>query len=365
MMAQLNSGTKVRLAPAPWTMHEFFAGSGLVSYGLTGLFKPVWSNDISVKKAEVYRNNFESEHFLRDDIKNISGADLPFAQLSWASFPCQDLSLAGSLGGINAERSGLIWEWLRILQEMPVPPSLLLIENVPGLLSTNNGENYKKLHTALQDMGYKSGAILLDAIHFVPQSRPRVFVIAVKQDVSVPAGLMDSGPNWLHNSAAIALGKSLPDWIWWKAEKPVPRKTTLSDVIDFSVPYDKDDVLQLISPRHKEKLNHADDIVATGYRRTRHGKQCLELRFDGVAGCLRTPEGGSSKQFVVVKKKGKAHARLLTPREAARLMGAPDSYVLPDTYNDGYKAMGDAVALPVATFVGEAFLSKLAEVIYS
>ena len=364
-MTQLKPKAKVRLAPAPWTMHEFFAGSGLVAYGLKGLFQPVWANDISSKKAVVYRANFESEHFLLEDIKNIKGAKLPYAQLSWASFPCQDLSLAGSLGGINAERSGLVWEWLRILQELPEKPSILLIENVPGLLSTNSGANYTKLHNALLDMGYKSGAILLDAVHFVPQSRPRVFVIAVRRDVDIPAELMDTGPNWLHNSAAIALGKTLPDWIWWKAGKPTPRKTKLSDVIDFSVPYDKDDVLQLISPRHKETLDNADDLVATGYRRTRHGKQCLELRFDGVAGCLRTPEGGSSKQFVVVKKNGETHARLLTPREAARLMGAPDTFILPKTYNDGYKAMGDAVALPVATFVGQAFLLKLAEVIYA
>ena len=94
------------------------------------------------------------------------------------------------------------------------------------------------------------------------------------------------------------------------------------------------------------------------------GKQCLELRFDGIAGCLRTPEGGSSKQFLIVKKDGELHARLLSPREAARLMGAPDSYILPGTNNDGYKAMGDAVALPVASFIGKSFLTKLAEVIY-
>lgn len=102
---------KINLAPAPWTMHEFFAGSGLVAYGLKGMFRPVWSNDICPKKAAVYEANFESNHFVLDDIKNISGGALPEAHLSWASFPCQDLSLAGSIGGIDAKRSGLVWEW--------------------------------------------------------------------------------------------------------------------------------------------------------------------------------------------------------------------------------------------------------------
>jgi DNA (cytosine-5)-methyltransferase 1 len=240
----------------------------------------------------------------------------------------------------------------------------LVIENVAGLLSTDSGENYTKLHMALLDLGYNSGAMLIDAVHFVPQSRPRVFVIAVKNDVAIPPELVDAKPNWLHNSAAIRLGAALPGWIWWQAKKPLKRKDGLTDILDFTLSYDKDSVLRLIPPRHKEKLDSMNSVVATGYRRTRGGKQCLELRFDNVAGCLRTPEGGSSKQFLIVKRDDELHARLLSPREAARLMGAPDSFVLPEAYNDGYKAMGDAVVLPVATFLGKSFLTKLSEAAY-
>ena len=86
-------------------------------------------------------------------------------------------------------------------------------------------------------------------------------------------------------------------------------------------------------------------FVAPGYKRTRNGSQVLELRFDDVAGCLRTPEGGSSRQVVIIRKHGKLHSRLLTVRETARLMGAPESYRIPGTYNEGYKAMGDGVDL--------------------
>jgi len=157
---------------ALWRMHEFFAGSGLVAYGLKGLFAPVWANDISEQKAAVYEANFGSEYFDLDDIKNVKGEDLPFANLSWASFPCQDLSLAGSLGGIHASRSGLVWAWLRVLDEMKEPPKIILIENVVGLLSTNNGDNYRVLHMALTERDYCCGAIVLNASHFVPQSRP-------------------------------------------------------------------------------------------------------------------------------------------------------------------------------------------------
>lgn len=346
-------------------MHEFFAGSGLVAYGLKGMFTPVWANDISKQKATVYETNFGGGHFDLSDIKNINGTDLPFAHLSWASFPCQDLSLAGSLRGIHAERSGLVWEWLRVLDEMINPPKILLLENVVGLLSTNHGDNYRILHMALIERDYRCGAIVLNASHFVPQSRPRVFILAVKKDCAIPKDLYCDTPCWLHNKVATELGRDLPGWIWWKTERPPRRQQTLMDIVDKNVPFDKDDVLRLVPERHQNKLNEHDTVYATGYRRTRHGEQQLELRFDGIAGCLRTPEGGSSKQYLVVKKDGVTHARLLTVREAARLMGAPDSFILPGSYNDGYKAMGDAVAMPVARFLGEKFLSKIAEAVYS
>lgn len=364
MLQHATYNKKVDLSYAPWTMHEFFAGSGLVAYGLKGLFASIWANDISEQKAAVYEANFGDEHFELGDIKNICGRNLPFAHLSWASFPCQDLSLAGSLGGIHASRSGLVWEWLRILDEMERKPKILLLENVAGLLSTNGGDNYRILHTTLVERGYDCGAIVLNALHFVPQSRPRVFVIAVQHGCKIPGELTGDGPCWLHNKAAANLGRSLPGWIWWKTEKPPGRHKGLKDIVEENAPFDKDDVLRLVPKRHQSKLDAHDAVYATGYRRTRHGQQQLELRFDGIAGCLRTPEGGSSKQYLVIKKDGKTHARLLTVRETARLMGAPDSFILPGSYNDGYKAMGDAVAMPVARFIGERFLTKIAEAVY-
>ena len=106
----------IDLSSAPWTMHEFFAGSGLVAYGLREMFSPVWANDISEQKAAVYEANFGRERFVLDDIKNIRGSNLPFAHLSWASFPCQDLSLAGSIGGIHASRSGYWTRWTKNLR---------------------------------------------------------------------------------------------------------------------------------------------------------------------------------------------------------------------------------------------------------
>ena len=174
-------------------MHEFFAGSGLVVYGLRGMFALVWANDISEWKAAVYEADFECEQFILDDIKNVKGTGLPFTHLSWATFPCPDLSLAGSIGGIHAYRRGLVWKWLRMLDEMGDKPKILLLENMAVLLLANGGNKYRVLHMALVDREYRRGAILLNASHFVPQSGPRVFIIAVQKDCPIPEELVGSG----------------------------------------------------------------------------------------------------------------------------------------------------------------------------
>ena len=352
-------------------MIEFFAGSGLVDCGLHEMFDTVWANDICAKKARVYTANHAGDNFHIEDIQKINGRWIPRAHLSWASFPCQDLSLAGLVNGIEAERSGLVWQWLRVLDEMTERPKVLVAENVVGLISTEGGKNYRLLHHALQERGYRVGAVLLNAKHFVPQSRPRIFVVAIADNVEIPDSLVDDSPNWLHSDAIKRVSKGLPGWVWWRMPHPSPRRISLANVIEWDVPSDPEPAvernLNMMTEKQRRLLLEAPDnatIVATGYKRTRMGKQVLEVRFDGIAGCLRTPEGGSSRQLLITKRNGKISIRLLTVRETARLMGAPESFEIPGGYNDGYKAMGDAVAAPVAEYLGRHLLSKLTEAAY-
>ena len=88
--------------------------------------------------------------------------------------------------------------------------------------------------------------------------------------------------------------------------------------------------------------------------------QRAEIRFDQVSGCLRTPVGGSSRQLIVVVDGPSVRSRLLSPREAARLMGVPDAYPLPKSYNDAYHVFGDGVAVPVVSWLSENLLAPLA-----
>lgn len=358
--------TAIRIISRRPSFLEFFAGSGLVAQGLKGYFRAVWANDICEKKAAVYTANHEAKHFHLGSIANVKGQTLPDSSLAWASFPCQDLSLAGLTEGIHGARSGLVWEWLRIIDEMPSRPPVLVAENVAGLVSVAGGSHYRKLHETLSNMGYVVGAMLINAVCWVPQSRPRIFIVAVQAKTAIPHELVSISPNWLHPDSVCKAAAGLENWVWWNIPQPPSRKQNLSDVVEWDAPYAdaKTDArnIALISPRHRETLDQlpqSKPFVAPGYKRTRNGQQVLELRFDDLSGCLRTPEGGSSRQVIVIKKNSTLKTRLLTVREAARLMGAPETYKIPGSYNDGYRAMGDAVAVPVVEWLAKHLLLPL------
>lgn len=362
----------------PFQFYEFFAGAGLVRFGLGRDWRCLWANDIDPRKAEVYAANFGAPGFVLGDVAQLDQADLPQgADMAWASFPCQDLSLAGWRRGMSAERSGTFWAFWRIMQglfDRGDRPPLIVVENVPGLLY---GENIAGLCEAFAALEMQFGALLLDARWFLPQSRARVFIVAVDYRVDVRK-FLDPWPYekpWFPNpiwSAQRSLSQRLGGlWRWWRLPPPPASEASVADLIEDSPTkvewHDSETTERLIglmSAQNLAKLEkaRANKSRAVGflYKRTRSDGQRAEIRFDGVAGCLRTPEGGSSRQTLIVVEGGKVQSRLLSPREAARLMGAPDSFKLPGSYNDAYRAMGDGVAVPVITWLSQRLLNPLA-----
>ena len=348
------------------TCLDFFAGSGLVSEGLSLDFRTVWANDISAKKALVFNANNRDGVLQVCPIQNITGKVLPPVDMSWGSFPCQDLSLAGDIKGLYASRSGLFWQWLRVMDEMPQKPSVVVAENVVGLVSAAGGRYYVAVHDELTKRGYRVGAVMLDAASWLPQSRKRIFVVGIGGSADI-SSLVTDGPSWCHPDPIVKVSSLVRDWVWWRMPPPEAVHTRIDDIVDFDCPCDSDDMrqgkLSLISPEKLDEIraiSKAERRAFTGYRRTRNHRQVLEVRTDGMAGCLRTPGGGSSRQILIIASNGQIRTRLLTVREAARLMGAPDTYVIPGSYNDGYMAMGDAVAVPVVRYLSSHLLAPLA-----
>jgi DNA (cytosine-5)-methyltransferase 1 len=364
--------------------YEFFAGGGMARAGLGPAWSCLFANDFDPKKAASYAANWGSEHLRVGDVAAVKAQDLPeTADLAWASFPCQDLSLAGVGAGLKGDRSGTFWPFWKLMKalvEEKRPPRVIVLENVCGALTSHGGKDFAAIGAALAGSNYRFGAIVVDAVHFVPQSRPRLFMIAVHASQSVPKALSGDGlaDEWHSDALVAAYGKlsrrSQDAWVWWRLPSPPIRNTTFADLIEddlkgtWHTKAETHRLLSMMTPVNLAKVEEAKTsgrrMVGGVYRRTRPdgagGKvQRAEIRFDDVAGCLRTPAGGSSRQTIMIVERNKVRSRLLSPREAARLMGLPDDYVLPENYNEAYHLAGDGVAVPVVRFLAAHILEPI------
>lgn len=372
------------------TFYEFFAGGGMARLGLGEAWRCLFANDYDRAKAASYAANWGDDHLIRADVATLTFADLPAqADMAWASFPCQDLSLAGSRAGLGdsadgrATRSGTFWPFwalMEALEEQKRAPRLIVLENVPGALTSRGGADFAAIAGALTRGGYRFGALVIDAVHFVPQSRPRLFVVGARDSVPLPERVIQTArrPEWspaaLIRAQAALSAPVKRQWVWWRLPAPAERSATLADIIEkrpVDVKWHAPDVtkrlLAMMSPSQRKKVDEvASRRGATGcvYRRTRpdpdgSGHQRAEVRFDGVAGCLRTPAGGSSRQTIIVVEGNRVRSRLLSAREAARLMGLPDDYRLPARYSEAYRLAGDGVCPPVVRHLARHLLEPI------
>ncbi|HEX8078989.1 MAG TPA: DNA cytosine methyltransferase [Jatrophihabitans sp.] len=366
---------------------EFFAGIGLVRLGLEAAgFDVVWSNDIEPAKQSMYHGHFQDpaprHEFHLGDIGEVSGASLPpDLALAWGSFPCTDLSLAGSRRGLAGKASGAFWHFTRVLAELgDRRPPVVALENVVGLATSSGGADLAAAVGELNRLGYSVDVLTLDARRFVPQSRPRLFLVGALDPPADPYPAADSPvadspvadselrPAWLravfsdpalrtHQAALPAppppltagLGKQVEFFDpageqWWSAERTAAFVGSLSGL----------QLRRLHVLRDLDRYSHR-----TAYRRTRHGTAVWEIRPDDVSGCLRTARGGSSKQAVVQAGRGEVRARWMTPREYARLMGAPHYRLDGLRRNQALFGFGDAVCVPVVSWLAEHYLMPL------
>lgn len=350
--------------------------------GLGHGWRCLFANDFDRKKGATYARNWGEDEIVVDDIRNIGSDDLPgIPDLVWGSFPCQDLSLAGGGAGLKGDRSGTFWPFMTQLKELKEEgraPTVVALENVVGTLTSHKGKDFTAICEALDSLGYRYGAMVVDAALFLPQSRPRLFVLAVRKDVNV--SIAADGPSlpW-HTTALRRAYSDLPEalresWLWWKMPATARRETRFADIIEDKPKsikwHSRDETKALLSMMSdvnlaKVRTAQASGVMMVGgvYKRTRFHQgikvQRAEVRFDDVAGCLRTPAGGSSRQLILVVEGERIRSRLISSRETARLMGLPDSYELPDAYNEAYHLTGDGVAVPVVRYIAEHILEPV------
>lgn len=353
---------------------EFFAGIGLVRLALENAgWSVAFANDFDEQKAEMYRHNFGDAHLSTDDIHQLSAKDMPECGLFTASFPCNDLSIAGAMKGLDGQQSGAFWGFTKIVQDLAEKrPRLILLENVVGFLMSKDGRDFEAALIALNKLGYACDAFILNASSFVPQSRARLFVVAKLDAADQPFNLL---------SESETRPKALVDFIcshqnirWDIRQLPAPPrpKLTLKDIVEdlpAEAPewWSADRAAYFMNQLSERHLQVANEMIAgarysygTAFRRVRNGRSMAELRSDGIAGCLRTPRGGSGRQILFKAGRGKYQVRLMTPRECARLQGVPDTYKIDVRSNQALFGFGDAVCVPVIEWIAKHYLNPVA-----
>lgn len=354
---------------------EFFAGIGLARMGLEEAgFAVRWSNDIDPDKQAMYLGHFgrSPDHtFLRRDIGHVKGDEMPDRlRLAWASFPCIDLSLAGWRRGLKGKDSGTFWHFTEVMDQMHGRrPPVVVLENVVGLATSHGGEDLAAAIGELNRLDYSVDVLTIDARRFVPQSRPRLFVVgATAPPADEPQHDDELRPGWLQapfrNPALRTHRARLPappalltaglaeivekipvgDERWWDEQRTVAFLDSLS----------ARQTARLKSLRESRTV-----FYRSAYRRTRGGIPMWEIRPDDMSGCLRTARGGSSKQALVKVGGGNVHVRWMTPREYARLMGARGYRLGGMRRNQALFGFGDAVCVPAVAWLAEHYLMPL------
>lgn len=352
---------------------EFFAGIGLVRMGLEAAgWSVAYANDIDPIKREMYDAHFgdAQEHFHLGDVHGVSPQSVPTVSMATASFPCTDLSVAGGRAGIRSGESSAFWGFVDVLKGMGRRrPPIVLLENVVGFLTSHEGRDFIEAMAALNELGYAVDPLVLDAKWFVPQSRPRLFVVAT-QGSGAPVGSL--APTRTRPPALVRAITGAPQICWGLSEHLSPpdrSELKLTDVLE-NLPdtapewWPRDRAKYLFGQLSERHLAVARSMMkgdqwsyGTVFRRVRlqasgERRSMAELRTDGIAGCLRTPKGGSGRQILFRAGRGRYDVRLLTPRECARLMGA-DGFEVSGSLNDALFGFGDAVCVPVITWIAK------------
>ena len=374
---------------------EFFAGIGLVHEALRRSgWKCIYANDFDPKKRAMYEGNYgPSSHYHECDVwdtETVLARITERPYLATASFPCTDMSLAGHMRGFRGKESNAFFGFMEIIRRLgKEQPRLVLLENVPGFMHSHNGRDFVQAARELADCGYWLDSFVVDARFFVAQSRPRLFLLGYHEDIVGPplverrpedSVFTDSWHQAIQRAPSLRPRRlvetiestTLPTgWVTISVKEPRKVKYSLADFIDTGDSeswWHKTEVKRhydMMFERHKERigamLSRRDVTVAlTAFRRVREGQQRTEVRFDGIAGCLRTPRGGSAKQIVIVIQNGELKMRWMSPKEYGRLQGA-NSYKLPENVIQGLFGFGDAVCVPVIQWIDKHMLTPVFE----
>lgn len=310
---------------AKWKMIDLFSGIGGTRLGfhLTGETKVVFSSEIDKFSIKTYETNFgETPH---GDITKISTNDIPNHDILVGGFPCQAFSQAGKKLGFEDTRGTLFFEIARILSDKK--PKCFLLENVRNLVSHDKGKTFKTILNTLKNLDYEVYYSLFKAKDFgVPQNRERIYIVGFHKKLV---------PNY--NSFKFPVATHIETKVGDILEKNVNSKYTISD--------------NLWNGHQRRKIEHKEKGNGFGYSLFNEDSPYTNTI------SARYYKDGSE---ILIEQKGK-NPRKLTPREAARLQGFPENFIIPVSDTQSYKQFGNSVAVPVINAIAIEILKVLNE----
>lgn len=306
-----------------YTMIDLFAGIGGTRLGFyqTGKVQSVFSSEIDKFAIKTYSRNFgDTPH---GDITAIESTDIPDHDILVGGFPCQAFSQAGKQLGFEDTRGTLFFQIARILNDKR--PKAFLLENVRNLLTHDHGRTFAVIKDTLEELNYKVYFNLFKAREFgVPQNRERVYIVGFDKT---------QVPNY--ESFQFPKPLNIPTSVGSILEKEVDDKYTISD--------------KLWTGHQTRKKNNKANGKGFGYTLFNEQSEYTNTL------SARYYKDGSE---ILIEQKGK-NPRKLTPREAARLQGFPEEFVIPVSDTQAYKEFGNSVAVPVIHAIAEEILKVL------
>lgn len=306
-----------------YKMIDLFAGIGgtRIGFSQTGAVNIVFSDEFNPFSAKTYRANFGEEP--AGDITKINEKDIPDHDILVGGFPCQAFSQAGLKRGFEDTRGTLFFDIARILKEKQ--PKAFLLENVKNLKNHDNGRTFETIRATLEELGYEVYDKILAAKDFgVPQNRERIYIVGFNKE---------KVPNYAD------------------FEYPIPPKTAtkVGDILERKVD-DKYTISDTLWQGHqRRKVENAAAGKGFGY-----GLFNSKSAYANTISARYYKDGSE----ILIEQKGK-NPRRLTPREAARLQGFPEEFVIPVSDTQAYRQFGNSVAVPVVHAIAEQIIKIL------
>ena len=351
-LQQILSRPRRELLPkAEFRFIDLFAGIGGTRLGIESIGgQCVWTSEWDSHSQKSYANNFADDHGIFGDIREADAREIPDFDFLVGGFPCQPFSIAGvskkkSLGtphGFECKTQGtLFFEVARIIKHHR--PAAFLLENVKNLLSHRKGQTFKVIRETLQDeLGYEVHCKVIDAAHFVPQHRERIFIVGFRK----------------------------PTKFSWDKLKLPEKTATLADILHPQNGSEEAEAPFTTGAKAKvnEKYILTDKLWNYLQRYAeKHRAKGNGFGF-GLVGAKDTARTLSARYYkdgseILIRRGPRSNPRRLTPRECARLMGFPDTWRIPVSDTQAYRQFGNSVVVPVVGAIAQTIKPHLKKVL--